>query len=75
VASSCELGNEVSGSIKCWKFLNSRTTGGFSRRAQLHEVSNMWKMSFDMCPKIFNVPNEKMFHTGENIHAFVYPFF
>jgi hypothetical protein len=32
-----EHGNEPSGSIKCCEFLNSCTTGGFSRRAQLHE--------------------------------------
>jgi hypothetical protein len=36
VAGSCEQGNEPWGSIK---FLSSYTTGGFSRRAQLHEVS------------------------------------
>jgi hypothetical protein len=36
VEGSCEYGNEPSGSIKS---LNSYTTGGFSRRAQLHEVS------------------------------------
>jgi hypothetical protein len=35
-----EIGNEASGSVKCWgKFLSSCTIGGFSRRAQLHEVS------------------------------------
>jgi hypothetical protein len=39
VEGSCEHGNEPSGSIKCWKFLSSCTVGGFSRRAQLHEVS------------------------------------
>jgi hypothetical protein len=38
VEGSCEHGNEPSGSIKCWKFLSSCTIGGFSRRAQLHEV-------------------------------------
>jgi hypothetical protein len=32
-------GNEPSGSLNVWKFLSSCTTGGFSRRAQLHEVS------------------------------------
>jgi hypothetical protein len=38
VEGSCEHGNEPSGSIKFWKFLSSYTTGGFSRRAQLHDV-------------------------------------
>jgi hypothetical protein len=36
--SSCEQGEEPSGSIKCWEVLKSCTTGGFLRRAQLHEV-------------------------------------
>jgi hypothetical protein len=38
VEGSCEHGNETSGSIKCWEVLG-RTIGGFSRRAQLHEIS------------------------------------
>jgi hypothetical protein len=39
VESSCELGNEPSGSIKCWKLLNGCTTCGFSSGTQLHRVS------------------------------------
>jgi hypothetical protein len=39
VEGSCERGNEHSGSIKCWEVLSSCTIGGFSVRAQLHEVS------------------------------------
>jgi hypothetical protein len=39
VAGSCEHGNELSGSIECWEFLSSCINGGFSRRAQLNEVS------------------------------------
>jgi hypothetical protein len=27
-------------SIKCWEVLSSYATGGFTRRAQLHEVSH-----------------------------------
>jgi hypothetical protein len=34
-----EHGNELSGSLKFWKFFSSCTTGAFSRRAELHEVS------------------------------------
>jgi hypothetical protein len=37
VEGSCERGNEPSGSTKAGKFLSGCTTGGFSRRAQLHE--------------------------------------
>jgi hypothetical protein len=39
VEGSCEHGNEPVGSIRFGKFLSSCTTGGFSRRAQLHVVS------------------------------------
>jgi hypothetical protein len=39
VEGSCEYGNELSGSIKCWKFLSSCTICGFSRRAQLHDAN------------------------------------
>jgi hypothetical protein len=39
VENSSEHGNEPSGSINVGKFLSSCTTGGFSRRAQLHGVS------------------------------------
>jgi hypothetical protein len=35
----CEHGNEPSGSINNGNFLSSCRTGGFSRNAQLHEVS------------------------------------
>jgi hypothetical protein len=39
VESSCELGNEPSGSIKCWKLLSGCTTCGLSSGTQLHRVS------------------------------------
>jgi hypothetical protein len=39
VEGSCENGNDPSGSINVGKFLSGCTTGGFSKRAQLHEVS------------------------------------
>jgi hypothetical protein len=37
-----EHGIEPSGSIKFWEVLNGCTTGSFSRRAQIHEVGNIW---------------------------------
>jgi hypothetical protein len=37
--SSCERGNEPSGSIKCWELPNGCTTCGFSSGTQLHRVS------------------------------------
>jgi hypothetical protein len=37
--SSCELGNEPSGSIKCWKLPNGCTNCGLSSGTQLHIVS------------------------------------
>jgi hypothetical protein len=36
---SFEHGNETSGSINAGKFLSSCTSGRFSRRTQLHEIS------------------------------------
>jgi hypothetical protein len=38
---SYEHGNEPSDSISAGRFLSSCTIGGFSRRAQLHEVSEV----------------------------------
>jgi hypothetical protein len=39
VESSCERGNEPSGSIKCWELPNGCTTCGLSCGTQLHGVS------------------------------------
>jgi hypothetical protein len=39
VESSCELGNEPSGSIKCWELPSGCTTCGLSSGTQLHRVS------------------------------------
>jgi hypothetical protein len=39
VESSCKLGNELSGSIKCWELPSGRTTCGLSSGTQLHRVS------------------------------------
>jgi hypothetical protein len=38
VESSCERGNEPSGSIKCWESTEWLTTGGLSSSTQLHRV-------------------------------------
>jgi hypothetical protein len=37
--SSCELGNEPSGSIKCWELPRGCTSCGLSNGTQLHRVS------------------------------------
>jgi hypothetical protein len=39
VESSCVLGNEPSGSIKCWELANGCTSCGLSSGTQLHRVS------------------------------------
>jgi hypothetical protein len=39
VESSCELGNESSGSIKCWELPSGCTACGLSSGTQLHRVS------------------------------------
>jgi hypothetical protein len=36
---SCKLGNEPSGSIKCWELPNGCTNCGLSSGTQLHRVS------------------------------------
>jgi hypothetical protein len=41
VESSCELGNEPSGSIKCWELPSGCTSCGHSSGTQLHRVSNV----------------------------------
>jgi hypothetical protein len=46
VEGSCEHGNEPPGSKKMLKFMSGCVTGGFSRRAQLHEVS--WYETFEL---------------------------
>jgi hypothetical protein len=45
---SCEHSNELLGSLKCWKFLSSCTTGGFSRSAQLHEISLLCQFTYGL---------------------------
>jgi hypothetical protein len=39
VESSCKLGNEPSGSVKCWELPNGCTTCGLSSGTQLHRVN------------------------------------
>jgi hypothetical protein len=39
VESPCKLGNEPSGSIKCWELSNGCTSCGLSSDTQLHRVS------------------------------------
>jgi hypothetical protein len=41
VESSCELGNEFSGSIKCWELPSGCTSCGLSSGTQLHRVSKL----------------------------------
>jgi hypothetical protein len=41
VESSCELGNEPSGSIKCWELPSGCTSCGLSTGTQLHRVSEL----------------------------------
>jgi hypothetical protein len=46
VESSCKLGNEPSGSIKCWELTNGCTTCGLSSGTQLHRVSYLTDSDF-----------------------------
>jgi hypothetical protein len=45
VESSCKLGNESSGSIKCWELPDGCTTSGLSSGTQLQEL-----VSSTLCP-------------------------
>jgi hypothetical protein len=51
VEGSCKLGNEPSGSIKCWKLPNGCTTCGLSCGTRLHIVS--W-----VVPKLINISQQ-----------------
>jgi hypothetical protein len=48
VEGSCEHDNELSGSIKFGKFFSSCTTGGFTRRVQVHGDSQ--SVCKSVCP-------------------------
>jgi hypothetical protein len=47
VESSCELGNEPSGSIKCWELPRGCTTCGLSSGTQLNRVSYLLNYHHD----------------------------
>jgi hypothetical protein len=51
VESSCELGNEPSGSIKCWELPNGCTTCGLSSGTQLHIVIYIYINSVAFSPQ------------------------
>jgi hypothetical protein len=46
--SSCERGNEPSGSIKCWELPSGCTTCGISCGTQLHRVSYLGNLLYDI---------------------------
>jgi hypothetical protein len=53
VEGCCEHGNEPLVSMICWGLLSGNITGGFSTRAELHEVSWVVKLggtSIYPCP-------------------------
>jgi hypothetical protein len=54
VESSCELGNELSASIKCWELPNGCTTCGLSSGTQPHGVSYVVNKRQDggYCPEL-----------------------
>jgi hypothetical protein len=54
VESSCKLGNEPSGSIKCWELPNDCTTGGLSSGTQLHIVSLIVSCNIDIIQRYHN---------------------
>jgi hypothetical protein len=66
VEGSCEHGNEPAGSINVGKCLSSRTAGGLSRRAQLHEViylySEMLRRVFWLKITRYKIPEDNTVH-------------
>jgi hypothetical protein len=63
VKSSCERGNEPSGSIKFWELPSGCTTGGLSSGTQLHRVSEMNGRSV-LCRYWTPMNTIKHFHTS-----------
>jgi hypothetical protein len=56
VESSCELGNEPSGSIKCWELPSGCTTCGLSSCSQPHTVSLLFGGNIYLCGLVVAVP-------------------
>jgi hypothetical protein len=59
VESSCKLGNEPLGSIKCWELANVCTTCGLSSGTQLHRVSQLVSIK-DKLGLTFKIWNESL---------------
>jgi hypothetical protein len=55
VEGSCKLGNELSGSIKCWELPNGCIACGLSSGTQLHRVSQSHKNTEYEAGKIFRL--------------------
>jgi hypothetical protein len=67
VESSCELGNELSGSIKCWELPSGCTTCGLSSGTQLHRVSYVCIYIY-MCVCVCVCGGGVCFHMGATYH-------
>jgi hypothetical protein len=52
---SCELGNEPSGSIKCWELPNGCTTCGPSSGTQLHRVIGAKSQDIYRLPRYLDI--------------------
>jgi hypothetical protein len=67
VESSCKLGNEPSGSIKCWERPSGCTSFGLSSATKLHRVSYL-VISPKLTPsKTNSVSQLNCFHSLENL--------
>jgi hypothetical protein len=65
VESSCELGNEPSGSIKCWELPSGCTTYGLSSGTQLHRLSVSEAKSFSGQLQLKRPPQDmRTIHVG-----------
>jgi hypothetical protein len=59
VEGSCKLGNEPSGSIKCWDLPNGCITCGLSSGTQLHRVSWLVNQT-ERHPVTLNLPHAEL---------------
>jgi hypothetical protein len=63
VESCCELGNEPSGSIKCWELPSGCTSCGLSSGTQLHRVSYLIRRTNSTGCRIESQAN------GDNVYS------
>jgi hypothetical protein len=83
VESSCELGNEPSGSMKCWELLSGCTSCGLSSGTQLHshlvkefmEYTFQFSLSHQYYPLLGLEFSLQWYQTSDHSVTFLIPHF